>query len=90
MRAAAPTAIFPAIRDRRENRLIGLRLGVDTILHSARWWHADHRWADGKREYRYNTGEPAKEYLAWVEEQKGHYDKDTEMYDYIYDIGSAP
>jgi len=38
----------------------------------------------------YNTGDPSKEYLAWVEEMKGEYDELNEEYEYEYDVGCPP
>ncbi len=48
------------------------------------------RWDNGHREYRITTGEPSKEYLAWVEEMKGEYDEENECYEYDYETGGAP
>ena len=48
------------------------------------------QWADGQKEYRYDTGEPTAKYLAWVQDQKGSYDNDIGEYEYGYDIGIPP
>ena len=48
------------------------------------------KWSNGHEEYRFDTGEPSKEYLDWVEEMKGEYDAENEEYEYGYDEGIAP
>lgn len=48
------------------------------------------KWNNGQQEYRYTTGKPSAEYLAWVEMMKGEYDEEDEDYEYNYDEGCAP
>jgi len=46
------------------------------------------KWDNGQQEYRFNTGEPSKEYLSWVEEMRCP-DEDGNA-EYEYDEGCAP
>lgn len=48
------------------------------------------KWANGTTEYRFNTGEPTKEYREWVESLRGEYDEENEEYEYGYDEGIPP
>ena len=48
------------------------------------------KWDNHEPEYRFTTGKPSKEYLAWVKEVKGEYDKENDEYEYGYDEGIAP
>lgn len=48
------------------------------------------RWDNGHTEFRFETGDPSAEYLAWVEEQRGEFDKESGFYEYRYDKGIAP
>ena len=58
--------------------------GTPVIVTKATWKNPD------LTEFRYETGEPSKEYLQWVKESKGEYDEEEEEYEYSYDEGIAP
>jgi hypothetical protein len=47
------------------------------------------KWEDGTEEERFETGEPSKDYLAWVEKMLGATDVDGDR-EYSYDEGIAP
>jgi len=49
------------------------------------------KWDNGEQEYRFNTGEPSKEYLAWVDKMLGKVvDDENGEREYSYDEGIAP
>lgn len=46
------------------DQVIRILKGTPVILKIA-------KWANGHSEYRFNTGEPSKKYLKWVEDNEG-------------------
>ena len=63
---------------------------ITRILHGTSVELTLAKWSNGHQEYRFTTGKPSAEYLAWVEEMKGEYDEENEEYEYNYDMGIAP
>ena len=47
-------------------------------------------WDNGHYEYRFETSEPSKKYLKWIEDMRGEYGEEWADYEYTYDEGIAP
>ena len=62
---------------------------VARIHHGTRVIVYKHEWDGGTVEYRFETGEPTKEYDEWVLSIM-EWDEETQSYNYSYDIGTAP
>lgn len=62
---------------------------VARILHGTPVIVSLAQWSDGQQEYRFRTGEPSPEYLAWVESML-QADPETGEPEYDYDEGVAP
>lgn len=62
--------------------------GTPVITAYAKWGPSD-EYPEGLTELRFKTGEPSKEYLAWVDEMLGETLEDGER-EYSYDVGTPP
>ena len=61
--------------------------GTPVRVVEARWQNAD---GSIETEYRPTLAEPSVDYLAWVDDMKGEWDDEEEMWEYDYDTGVAP
>jgi predicted deacylase len=44
-------------------------------------------WSNGESEYRFQLGQKTQQYEDWRIRMKGHYDEETEEYEYDYNEG---